>query len=425
MSNRTLLRSAVCAALLAAGGPLSAQSDDISGELVIMNWLPGPDQVTFDRIERSFEEKYPQVTVRDIVLSGAGDARGAVRAAFLAGETADLLVNTWPAFRAELAEAGQLREIDSAWEAHGIGEFLNDSWRALGQTDGTTYGVQYTYGDRSGIWYRPDTLAAAGLDGPPGNFEELVASFEPLLANGVTPFSIGAKIWSHGEMFETLLLRTAGVETASALAAHEIPWTDPRVRNVLKIWQEMIEAGCCGDPNNMLALDWDTSSDAVLVSGESAYVIMGMWINGRARDVFGLTEGEDYALFQFPSLGVGFDNTSSVDAKEVLALSSGDNTAAADAFLAHLASPEAANIIAEGGLASPSSAVDASIYGPVVQTATSAVAESNVQFVLGDLLPGDLVDEYRVQLQRFLRDPSDENIDAVLGAIESKAQQFD
>ena len=229
----------------------------------------------------------------------------------------------------------------------------------------------------------------------------------------------------HGEMFETLLLRTAGVETASALAAHEIPWTDPRVRNVLKIWQEMIEAGCCGDPNNMLALDWDTSSDAVLVSGESAYVIMGMWINGRARDVFGLTEGEDYALFQFPSLGLGFDDTSSVDAKEVLALSSGDNTAAADAFLAHLASPEAANIIAEGGLASPSNAVDASIYGPVVQAATSAVAESNVQFVLGDLLPGDLVDEYRVQLQRFLRDHSDENIDAVLGAIESKAQQFD
>jgi multiple sugar transport system substrate-binding protein len=42
--------------------------------------------------------------------------------------------------------------------------------------------------------------------------------------------------------------------------------------------------------------------------------------------------------------------------------------------------------------------------------------------VLGDLLPGDLVDEYRVQLQKFLQDPSAANIDTVLAAIETKAQ---
>ena len=47
------------------------------------------------------------------------------------------------------------------------------------------------------------------------------------------------------------------------------------------------------------------------------------------------------------------------------------------------------------------------------QVATAAVGSSKVQFVLGDLLPGDLVDEYRVQLQKFLQDPSDANIDAV------------
>ncbi len=412
-------------ALVAAAGPSVAQSADIRGELVIMNWLPGTDGAIFDRIERSFEEKHPDVTVRNIVLSGAGDPRGAIRAALLAGETADLLVNTWPAFRAELAEAGMLREVDSAWEAHGIGDNLNDSWKALGQTDGVTYGVQFTYGDRSGVWYRPDTLAAAGLDGPPETFDDLVASFGPLLANSVTPFAIGAKVWTHGEIFETLLLRTAGVDTAAALAAREIPWTDPRVRNVLEIWQSMIEAGCCGDPETMLANDWDGAADAVLVSGDAAYTIVGMWVNGRARDEFGLEEGTDYALFQFPALGQGFDNTSSVDAKELLALSSGGNVAAADAFLAHLASAEAANAVAAGGLLSPSSAVDASLYGAVTKTAAAAVAQSEVLFVLGDLLPGDLVDEYRVQLQRFLVDPSDRNIDAVLAAIEAKARQFD
>ena len=51
--------------------------------------------------------------------------------------------------------------------------------------------------------------------------------------------------------------------------------------------------------------------------------------------------------------------------------------------------------------------------------------KDKVQFVLGDLLPGDLVDEYRVQLQKFLQDPSDASIDAVTQAIEAKAKTFD
>jgi hypothetical protein len=61
----------------------------------------------------------------------------------------------------------------------------------------------------------------------------------------------------------------------------------------------------------------------------------------------------------------------------------------------------------------------------VIKAATDAVAKGDVQFVLGDLLPGDLVDEYRVQLQKFLQDPSDANIDAVTAAIEAKAKTFD
>ena len=63
------------------------------------------------------------------------------------------------------------------------------------------------------------------------------------------------------------------------------------------------------------------------------------------------------------------------------------------------------------------------MLGPVQQIATAAVGASKVQFVLGDLLPGDLVDEYRVQLQKFLQDPSDANIDAVTAAIEAKAAE--
>jgi len=105
----------------------------------------------------------------------------------------------------------------------------------------------------------------------------------------------------------------------------------------------------------------------------------------------------------------------------VMKTDGGDNPAAADAFLAWLGTAEAANIVAKHGLASPSNKVDQSLYGPVTKIAVDNVANAKVQFVLGDLLPGDLVDEYRVQMQKFLQDPSDANIDTVTKALEAKA----
>ena len=55
--------------------------------------------------------------------------------------------------------------------------------------------------------------------------------------------------------------------------------------------------------------------------------------------------------------------------------------------------------------------------------ATAAVAQSKVQFVLGDLLPGGLVDGYRVHLKKFLQNPTDATIDEVTAAIEAKAAE--
>jgi multiple sugar transport system substrate-binding protein len=83
--------------------------------------------------------------------------------------------------------------------------------------------------------------------------------------------------------------------------------------------------------------------------------------------------------------------------------------------------PKAASILAAAGVASSSSRAQAALYGPVVAGAVKAVSSSKIQLVLGDLLPGELAVEYRLQLRNFLQDPSDANIDRVLAAIEAKA----
>lgn len=422
VARRTLLVAAVSAAMM---GSLPAWAQDASGELVILQWLGGTEAEMWQKLEADFAAKNPGVTVRELVVTGQGDMRGPMRTALLGGEKVDIIINTWPAFRAELVDSGLLRPIDDLWASANLDAALDPSWKNLSSTDGATYGVTYTYGDRSAIWYKKAHLEKAGIE-PPKTWDEFIASIDKLKAAGfAAPVAMPAKYWAHGEWFETMLLRIGGVEAAAKLAAHEIPWTDEVVKTALKKYAEMLRAGCCGTPEQMFAGDWDYSADQIFTADASNYLMIGMWMNSRARNDYGLEEGVDYSIFQFPAMGLGHDDTSSVDAKEVLVTSNGANPSAADAFLVYMASKDAADIQASYGYASPSKSADPSLLGPVQQVATAAVAQSKVQFVLGDLLPGDLVDEYRVQLQKFLQDPSDATIDAITEAIEAKANEVE
>lgn len=421
--RRTLLAGAGSAAVLSMTRGLARAADAVSGEIVILNWLGGSELDMMHAIQKAFLAKHPGVTIREVNITGQGDMRGGIRTALMSGEVVDVVINTWPAFRKELADANLLRPIDDQWKSFGWDKPLGQSWRDLGSIGTTTYGLTYTYGDRSGIWYKKEHLAKAGITEPPKTWDEFLGTFAKLTKAGfAAPVAIPGKYWAHAEWFETLLLRSAGVETAAKLGAHKIPWTDPAVKAALTKYAEMLTAGCCGAPNTMLANDWDGEADQVFQANAKNYLLIGMWMNNRAKNDYKLVEGKDYGLFQFPALGMGHDDTTSVDAKEFLVTANGANPKAADAFLDFWTRAEAANILAKTGYASPSKETDTSLYGEVQKTATAAVANAKPQFVLGDLLPGDLVDEYRVQLQKFLQDPSPANIDTVLAAIETKAQ---
>ena len=97
-----------------------------------------------------------------------------------AARQADIFVNTWPAFRKELADAGMLRDLGPLWDSAKIGDNLSDTWKDLGSTDGKLYGVTYTFGDRSAMFYKTATMKKAGIETQPKTWDEFVANFDKL-----------------------------------------------------------------------------------------------------------------------------------------------------------------------------------------------------------------------------------------------------
>lgn len=402
-------------------GAHGAQAEDVTGKLVIIDWLGGSEADMMHKLEADFASRHPGLVFKEIIPQTSGDIRGGIRQVLMGGEQADVLIDTWPSFRKELVASSLIQPIDKIWADNNLDSKLGKSWKALATIGDHNYGVTYTFGDRSEIWYKTSTLEKAGVT-PPKTWDEFVASFKPLRANGVVPMSVSAKVWAHAAWFESMLLRTSGAKVMRKLIAHEIPWTDDAVKAVFKKWAGLLKAGCCNDSNTMMALNWDNSADAVLKAGTAAYDMFGMSLNTRAEKQYGMVPGKDYSLFQFPSMGMGHDDESMVDSKELNLLSTAQNPGAVGAFMAYMVSKDAAAIMAKYGMPSPSTAADISLYDPVVQKAVEAVSSAkDVEFVLGDQLPADLTSEYRVQMQKFLIDPSDANIDKITAAIEAVA----
>lgn len=420
MINRSNCLAAGASVIVAlASQPAVAQP---TGEIDILNWLGGADSTVIEQMAAGFEEQYPGVSVNLIRVTTQGDHRGGIRAALMGGEQVDLIINTWPAFRAELADAGLLRDMSDAWEVNGWDELISESWRDLSSTDDIVYGVPYIFGYRSGIWHIPADLEAIGIDAFPEDWDEFNSTFEPLRDEGFAePIAMPAQVYAHTEWFETLLLRLHGPELVGSLAAHDVSWTDERVVEALGVYAELFQNGCCGDAQLMNATHWDGAADRLFVERSANFLLKGMWINSRAHIDYGLEPGVDYALGRFPALGGEFDDASLVDAKEMLATSIGNNPELADLFLDYMISGEGADIVAEYGFTSPSSATDAALYDPVSAASIDYVNAGPIHFVLGDLLPGDLVDEYRLALQQFIANPTEDQILPTLERIEAVA----
>ncbi|PID58777.1 ABC transporter substrate-binding protein [candidate division KSB3 bacterium] len=394
---------------------------ELSGELTIVNWLGGSEYDLVIELEEHFKELYPGVSVKDINLTGSADARPLLKSMLLGGQIPDLLISAWPSFDKELQQAGILAPLNDAWEKYNWDKALNASWKELGSIDGKVYGIYFLADNRSGLWYRSQDFTALKTPLPTSwdTFKTLAHAYKDA---GKIPITVGADSWAHTEYFENLLLRVGGPEIFMKLARHEIPWTDPVVVKSLTYWKELLDEGLFADGATMLGTAWDVAFKQVMQNSAGMNLI-GSWVHGMAQQEFAFTPVKDYDFFQFPTIDPSVPaNYMQISAKNWLVCSGGKNTQAALAFLNFVLSEEAGSIIAKYGGVSPNSLVSADVYDPIGKKTATMFAENGVVFVLDDLLPTEVSSEYRVQLQRFLNDPSEEQIQKTLEAIEAKAK---
>jgi ABC-type glycerol-3-phosphate transport system substrate-binding protein len=180
-----LLKTAFGSLLVASALAVPPFADDVTGEIKLLTWQGGGELDTLHKVEQAFTAKHPGVTFKEIIPSGTGHPASLMRTVLAGGEPIDLMVNTWPWFREELAATGLLRPIDDLWKKDNWDQYLTPAWKVLGQTGGVTYGVEYNFGNRSAFFYLNSSLDKAGVK-PPATWDDLVGSFPKFKVAGIT-----------------------------------------------------------------------------------------------------------------------------------------------------------------------------------------------------------------------------------------------
>ncbi|MGJ0203509.1 ABC transporter substrate-binding protein [Leucobacter sp. gxy201] len=420
----TSVALAATAALVLTGCSGGTSGDDVavdgdfSGEtLTIAAAWSGAEQKNFEAVLGAFED----ATGAKVDYTSFGDNGPTYIQGQLEGGTPpNVAVLGQPALMQSLAENGDIQPLgDSVKSA--VEKNYAQSWLDLGSVDDELYGVWFKGANKSTMWYNADIYDEAGAS-EPEDWDDFLTQLGLVSDAGYSGISIGADVgWPLTDWFENVYLRTAGPEKYDQLTRHEIPWTDPSVKEALEVlaslWgTDLVQPG--GDQR-----DFPTSVTEVFgADPEAGTVYEGDFVAGNIADDGSSTVGENALFYDFPAVN---GSAPAVMGGGDVAVQFTDDEATS-ALMEYLASPEAAEIwVPNGGLTSPNQAVDTSLYPDDVsrQIAEALTGAEVFRFDMSDLTPsafgGTPGQGFWQEMIAFYQNPSD--IDGTMQRLEAAA----
>jgi alpha-glucoside transport system substrate-binding protein len=397
----------------------AAAAEDVSGNVSVLALWTAGEQKSFQAVLDGFNEKYPNVKVS---YKSAEDVRPVLATAIEGGNPPDIAALPNPGLMRDFVTGGNLKDIEFARKT--VEDNFAESWVDLASVDNKLYGVFFKGANKSTVWYNVHAYEDAGIE-PAEDWDAFLQNAETLKQSGVPAWSIGgADGWVLTDWFEQIYIRLAGPEKYDQLTNHEIPWTDPSVKETLTELQKVFgdTDNIAGGTNGALQANFPESVTNVFSDPpKAATVYEGDFVAGVITDETTAKPQTDFNVFDFPS----------VNGSEPAVVGGGDmivmfkDNPAAQALVEYLATAEAAEIWAKlGGFSSPNKNVDPSVYpDEILRKTASALAEAETfRFDLSDLTPSAFGgDQMFTILQDFLKNPDD--VDGTATKLEAAAKQ--
>lgn len=299
------LIAAVSLALAACGadddgngaGAQELPSGDATGEFEFFSWWTGGgDSEGKEALLDLYEQQHPEVEVVDAaVAGGAGTNAQAVLASRLgSGDPPDSYQRHAGAELLSDIQDDFVEDISWLFDEEGWMEVYPEALLDQITVDGGIYSVPVNIHRSNLIWWNPDVLAEAGIDGPPASWTEFLDQAQTLESAGKTPLTVGP-LWAQQHLLENVLLGELGPDAYAGLWTGETDWESQPVIDALDMFTQVLEYSNIGQA----AADWQPAIDPI-VDGDAAYNVMGDWAWAYFDTVQELEFGEGYGVTTSP-----------------------------------------------------------------------------------------------------------------------------
>jgi glucose/mannose transport system substrate-binding protein len=282
--------------LLLGVSMVSAQNEDVSGELEIFSWWAGDEGPALEALLNRYGEMYPNVEVINATVTGGSgvNARAVLKTRMLGGNPPDSfqvhagqeLIGTW-------VVAERMEDLTFLYEEEGWLEKYPAGLLDQLSTDDGIWSVPVNIHRSNVMWYVPANLAEWGIE-VPGSWDELLEVCPTLQEAGITPLALGEN-WTVNHLWESVALGELGEDGWNGLWDGSKSWTDD---DVVAMWDTFGAVLACTN-EDAASLSWQQATDMV-IGGSAAFNVMGDWAAGYMTTTLMLEPGEGFGWAAAP-----------------------------------------------------------------------------------------------------------------------------
>jgi alpha-glucoside transport system substrate-binding protein len=339
----------------------------------------------------------------------------------------DIAILPNPGKMQQLAAQHKLIALDKYLDMSKVHTDYATAWTDLGSYQGHLYAIFYKAANKGTVWYNPTTFQAGGYQ-IPTTWDALIALSDQIAGSGKYPWSMGvesgsASGWPSADWIAQLYLSNSGPDMYDKWVAHQIPWTDPSIKQAFQMFGQIASGKhyINGAPQSILSTNFQPATFLPFDSPPKAYLYyLGDFAEGFITAQFKSAKaGTDFNFFPFPTVNTQFQGAVTGGADLVTALK--DNGAVKQ-VVQYLETAAAQEIwVKRGGFTSPNKQVTLDAYPDAVAKASAQQLTSAGVYRFGadDLMPAPVEDAFWKAMLDYIGNPS--SLDSILSTMESTA----
>jgi alpha-glucoside transport system substrate-binding protein len=235
-----MLFASACLSESGGGGGSSGESGSGDKQVEIMFGFGGDQSKGFKGAMAKFEQS-SGIKIKYTDASQSFDTL--IRPRVQGNNPPDIALFPQPGLMLDFAKQGKLQDLSGLIDVEKLKSTLVPGVLDAGSLDGKPYGVIISMNVKSLVWYPKKAFAAKGYK-IPTTIAELEALTNQIKADGTTPWCVGmesaaATGWVATDWIEDFVLRYGGPEKYDQWVKHEIPFTDPVVKQAASEFEKL------------------------------------------------------------------------------------------------------------------------------------------------------------------------------------------